>query len=84
MLTKEECEKALKIIEEGTDEVEDYNSIPKGYYNEFEQEIDVIKQLIKEHFELVDKYYKLESANIGLKQTISNFREKQEKFFKNI
>ena len=84
MLNKEECEKAIKIIEEGTNEIEDFRSIPKGYYNEFEQEIGVIKQLIEEYFELLDKYYKLESENIGLKKTIANFKEKQEKFFRNI
>lgn len=69
MLTKEKCERALE------------NAVDTGIIR---KDWNVLNQLIQEHFELVDKYYKLESENIGLKQTIANFKEKQEKFFKNI
>lgn len=68
-LTKKECEEAFRLIWYGGAD---------GY------EREMIEQLINDYFELEEKYYKLESENIGLKQTIANFKEKQEKFFKNI
>lgn len=51
-LTKEECLKALSFIEDGTTEIEDFESIPCVTSNQFAQEISVLKQLINEHFEL--------------------------------
>lgn len=50
MLTKEECEKALKEIENATTEIEDFNSIPEITYNEFKNQLNVLNQLIFEHF----------------------------------
>lgn len=52
MLNKEECEKALESAEVKTTEVEDYTSIPKSTYCCIENELNVFKQLIKEHFDL--------------------------------
>lgn len=46
--------------------------------------IYLIRGLIDEHFELLGKVQKLESENFGLKQTVRNFREKQEKFLGNL
>lgn len=79
-LTKERCESALKWAGDCFFEDRDGRQWDFKSFSDYK----VLERLIEEYFELVDKYYKLESANIGLKQTISNFREKQEKFFKNI
>lgn len=68
MLSKEECVKALKTIEEDTNEIEDYNSIPRGYCNQFYEEIDLLKQLIKEHFDLLEEYKKLEKSDESKEQ----------------
>lgn len=51
MPTKEECLKALKTIEDGTTEIEDYESFPYVTSNQFAQEISVLKRLINEHFD---------------------------------
>lgn len=44
------CEKALQSAQEKTTEVEDYTSIPKSTYCCIEEELNVFKQLTKEHF----------------------------------
>lgn len=59
----EECEKALQSAQEKTTEVEDYTSIPKSTYCCIEEELNVFKQLTKEHFELVENYNKLTDLN---------------------
>ena len=54
---------------------------------EVHRTIEKLKKVecLHEDLVLIDDYInKLEAENIGLKQTVSNFREKQEKFFKNI
>ena len=56
-------------------------------YEEVNRAIEKLKKVECLHEDLVLIYNyidKLEAENIGLKQTVSNFREKQEKFFKNI
>lgn len=57
------CEKALQSAQEKTTEVEDYTSIPKSTYCCIEEELNVFKQLTKEHFELVENYNKLTDLN---------------------
>ena len=64
MLTKEEYENALDIIEEGTTEYEDSCSIPRTSYNEFEEQIRILRQLIKEHFD--PQPYKFEEYYDGM------------------
>lgn len=51
MLLRQECEQALKEIEEGTTEVEDWNSIPMITCNYFQDQLNILKQLIHEHFD---------------------------------
>lgn len=50
-LIREECEKALKEIENATTQIEDFNSIPEITYNEFKNQLNVLNQLINEHFD---------------------------------
>lgn len=50
-LIREECEKALKEIENATTEIDDFNSIPEITYNEFKNQLNVLNQLINEHFD---------------------------------
>lgn len=72
-LTKEECLEALffiVIITNGGDGVK--------------QEIKILQKLIDEHFELVEKYNKLERENRGLKTTIKNLREKEDKRYEQL
>ena len=64
MLTKEEYENALDIIEEGTTEYEDSCSIPRTSYNEFEEQIRILRQLIKEYFD--PQPYKFEELEDGM------------------
>ena len=64
MLTKEECKQALDIIENGTTEFESYDLLPNGTYNEFDEQINIMKQLIKEHFD--PQPYKLEELHEGM------------------
>ena len=63
MLTKEKCEKALGIIEEGTTCFEDDGSIMQAT-NEFFEQISVLRDLIKEYFE--PQPYKLEELHEGM------------------
>ena len=46
-------------------------------HHDYEEDYDLLKFLI-------DDYFRLEAENIGLRQTIENFKEKQEKFFRNV
>lgn len=55
-LTKEECLEALKTIDEGTTEIDEYEAFPITTYNEFDKEIGILKQLINEHFALVKEF----------------------------
>lgn len=50
------------------------------------KEIDEILSKLSEQDRTIVLSYvlKLERENIGMRQTIANFREKQEKFFKNM
>ena len=58
MLTKEECEKCL---------ISFYRNVPKIDESEYEYEYEVLKKLIKEHFELVEEFekYKRERKKYG-------------------
>lgn len=66
-LNKEECLQVIDRIEKNVNTTE----------------LERLKELLNNYFSLYDKYIKLEAENIGLKQTVRNFREKQEKFFGN-
>lgn len=69
MLSKGECEKALKTIEIETTEIEDNNSIPTRVCNPFGSEISLLKQLIKEHFDYSPlSFDELQKAKGGLRK----------------
>lgn len=57
MLSKEECEVCLNQFIEDTN----YDMGDKTF-NDHEEEIDILQQLIKKHFELVEKYEMLENT----------------------
>lgn len=61
MLTKEECEKALRNICETVIDIEadGYNQ-PRSFSDYCFSEIDILKQLIKEHFKLKEEYERLQ------------------------
>lgn len=71
--TKDECLEALYFI-----------AIITNGGGDVKQELKIFQKLIDEHFELVDKYNKLERENRGLKTTIKNLREKEDKRYKAI
>lgn len=50
-LTEEKALKALDEIEEATTEIEDSSTIPTITYNEFDNQLIVLRQLIEEHFD---------------------------------
>lgn len=81
MLNKEECEKALEVLE-----CKAYDGCDKCYSQDEELckkcedkdfvEADIIKQLIKEHFELVEDYKKLEISDASKEEcTIEQYGE---------
>lgn len=77
-LTKEECLEALHSIAI-TDTYLVYSNS-----DGVKEELKIIRELIDEHFELVEKYDKLKRENLGLKQTIKNLREKEAKRYNDI
>lgn len=77
-LTKEECLEALHSIAV-TDTYLVYSNS-----DGVNEELKIIRELIDEHFELVEKYDKLKRENLGLKQTIKNLREKEAKRYSDI
>lgn len=70
---RKECLEALYFI-----------AIATNYSDGVKRELKIIQKLIDEHFELLDKYDKLERENRGLKTTIKNLREKEDKRYKAI
>lgn len=81
MSSKEECEKALEVLE-----CKAYDGCDKCYSQDEELckkcedkdfvEADIIKQLIKEHFELVEDYKKLEISDASKEDcTIEQYGE---------
>lgn len=77
-LTKEECLEALHSITI----TDTYLVYSNG--DGVKEELKIIRELIDEHFELVEKYDKLKRENLGLKQTIKNLREKEAKRYSDI
>lgn len=77
-LTKEECLEALHSIAV-TDTYLVYSNS-----DGVNEELKIIRELIDEHFELLEKYDKLKRENLGLKQTIKNLREKEAKRYNDI
>lgn len=77
-LTKEECLEALHSIAI----TDTYLVYSNG--DGVKEELKIIRELIDEHFELVEKYDKLKRENLGLKQTIKNLREKEAKRYSDI
>lgn len=59
-MNKEECLSAIRSIEQKTIEIEDYESIPRVTSCCVDSELKILEQLINEHFELVDKFKKIE------------------------
>jgi hypothetical protein len=77
MLNKEECEKALDILEEQHDYLR-FNMQSNYPYTIalIEKVQNCFKQLIKEHFELVEDYKKLEISDASKEEcTIEQYRE---------
>ena len=81
MLNEKECEKALEVLE-----CKAYDGCDKCYSQDEELckkcedkdfvEADIIKQLIKEHFELVEDYKKLEISDASKEEcTIEQYGE---------
>lgn len=62
-LTKEECLEAIKSIEQKTTDVEDYSSIPVSTCCYTEDELNVLEQLIYEHFD--NPPLKFEEIKVG-------------------
>lgn len=73
MFTRKECLEALYFL-----------AISSSDGTSMAKEIKILQKLIDEHFELVEKYEKLERENGGLKTTIKNLREKEDKRYKAI
>lgn len=59
-MNKEEYLSAIRSIEQKTTEIEDYESIPRVTSCCVDSELKILEQLINEHFELVDKFKKIE------------------------
>ena len=59
-LTKEECLKAIKSIEEKTTDVEDYSSIPVSTCCYTDEELNVLEQVVNEYFELIQENKRLQ------------------------
>lgn len=68
MLTKEECENAVASAIEKTTEIDEYESIPQTTYCIIGNELNTFKQLINEHFELVDLLKKHDLENLSIKE----------------
>lgn len=77
-LTKEECLEALHSIAV----TDTYLVYSNG--DDVAKELKIIRELIDEHFELVEKYDKLKRENLGLKQTVKNLKEKEAKRYSDI
>ena len=77
-LTKKECLEALHSIAV----TDTYLVYSNG--DGVKEELKIIRELIDEHFELLEKYDKLKRENLGLKQTIKNLREKEAKRYNDI
>ncbi len=73
MFTRKECLEALYFI-----------AIATSCSGDVKKELKTLQKLIDEHFKLVDKYNKLERENGGLKTTIKNLRDKEDKRYKAI
>lgn len=81
MLTKEKYEKALEVLEckayDGCDKCYSQDEeLCKKCEDKYFVEVDIIKQLIREHFELVEEYKKLETSDASKEEcTIEQYCE---------
>lgn len=67
-LNKEDCEKAIASAIEKTTEIDAFENIPQSTYCIIGDELNTFKQLIKEHFELVELFKKHELQGLSIKE----------------
>ncbi len=83
-LTKKECLEAHKELDNALLVTDYVDGKAVTTYPIYEDKLGIFRKLIDEHFELVTKYDRLKHENLGLKTTIKNLKEKEDKRYQSI